>query len=237
MKTRSLLVLLIACIFVGCTDWQAEYKKQLAKDFAPVKKKFEFANELFNSKSDSCNCVIVDDYDELSIEQKAMMGNASCYSYESEENDDVEEYIIIHSSPITSNLCDSDFFVHNSFKSYHSFLNSRISGKRDMNNHLDNFNSYIVEPFLKFKYLIVINDKILIKPKMERYYTFRTGYIYSEVDIYDLKTRQNIGSFDIKSRNGDYIEPEHLFSSYSDLLSDLYKNHKSGIMKQVKIII
>lgn len=248
MKTRFLLLLLLAGILAGCTDYQAEYKKQLQEAFAPVKDKYEFAQNLYKNIGENLNCITTNDLNSLSKEQQAMLSKVTNINDNSEQIYHPEDWIIFHNKAKGGSdigeYSTYDFFKENTYPSYDHFVNdSTIKKKDNMESALRLFKSQFVDKIKDFKYLIVVTDKILVKPQIFED-GFIKGCILSNVKIYDLNTKQECGSFDVVSENGDIVRGEYTENEFTrqygvgpgllmdDFIKDLYDHHKKNIIAE-----
>ena len=95
-----------------------------------------------------------------------------------------------------------------------------------MNSYLEQFEQNIVNTLKTAKYLLVVKDKMLIKPKTYLN-MFEPGYVYSEVQVYDLASKKLIDTFDVGAKNSHEVY-ESMFSSddaiHKTLMRNLYDN-------------
>lgn len=259
MKTRFLFPILLVGILASCTDWQAEYKKQINEAFAPVKDKYEFAESIYKGLDQNYDCVTTNSLNNLSKDQQAMLLN-----YNDNRDSDAEQiyhpenWLIFHNSAkkglgFNFGLFDSSYsyFEENSRGSYYYFLNdSTIKKKEDIERPLDIFKFSIVDKFINFKYLLVVTDKILVLPTITGNGIFRPGFVLSSVKLYDFNSKQEIGTFEVVSTNSDNVTTQDL-SRYSpphggtskkkldeeQIKGNLYSCHRNNIMaKATKMV-
>ncbi len=249
-----LLVAIVAC-FVGfawsvfkamfnaydSTDWEAKYIENAKDVIAPIKEKYEFAQAFYQkSKENNDSCIVVNKVEDLSYGQKAILKKHI------EEEDSIvgyhsDECILIHNCPSGGKGFSShEYFGLEKLELYEAFSGQKI----DVNEF--NFNVLIsklkqeVATFEKAKYLVVVTDKILVMPGRVTNF-FYTGYVLSNVKIYNLKTRELIETIDVLSTNGEKVEVKEIegmtkFEEYG-LVDDLYIHHKYNIINKVLNIV
>lgn len=229
MKTRFLFLLVITVIFAGCTDWKAEYKKRLNEAFEPVKDKFEFAEGIYKDCDNRINCVTYDSYKDLPAEHFQMLDKMYTGNEKSVLIQHPYDWIVLHNCARDGmNIGDKKYFDKDDLSSYYSYrdFNSSLN-KKGVDAIIDNFNNGFVKVFERAKYLLLVTDKILIKPEVINAETFNMGYVYSEVKIYDLNTKEEIGTFDVLSENSDRLSTD---LSAGQMIENLYNHHKDNVL-------
>ena len=243
---------LLSIVFsvVSCstpTDWQAQYKTKLSELAQPIQEKIDFLKEAcqkYESINDSCVCYKNADMVSRTDSRKILNALPEVGTL---ENYNDKSYLIIHSHAEGGICLDEsyEFLGHAEDGQYNYDKFFSIDLEEESKMYYDNpedrmkeilssFEEKYTVPLSKLNYLLIVKDKILVKPDGERdgtTFLYDTGYILSSVEVYDLNTKQLINTFDMAAENSESLNID-LFKPQESLNKNLYSNLKKNIVTE-----
>lgn len=216
MKDKGIIWAFLTISLVSCTDWNEVYKARFADAVEPVKEKIDFFNAKYADLDKYAGSARYESLESLPFEDLYKIMEAF-------PKDDKEEksgnYIVLNvPDSCGEQVADRTFFdfdlkSYDGEKSYWNYSCDSIPytfrDEDDVSYYLERAESEIIEPMKKANYLLVIEDKILVKPHSPIMSgEFEGGYVLAEVQVFDLKTKKKIDTFNVAAQNSQNVKFE-----------------------------
>ena len=249
MKTKTNLLICMLCVlgFASCTDWSAKYLEEAKKAIATVENKYDYVkpvyDEFLNRSKTEDVCIVRNSADELSeMEAFSIALGLPESQKKTEKPDDV---LILHFGqfgidcnneifePEYKNISfwDTEYVTMREYylSTYYDYDSRKIDDRYSYEMKIEDLNRYFVEPLSKAKYLAVVEDLILAKPKYGQG-GFVGGGVTAMVYMYNLDTFEKMDSFFVAAINSDKVQAD----DRNDLMIDLYRNLANNLYYKLK---
>ena len=233
---------IIALSFIGCTNWQAEYQKKFAEAALPIQGKFEFMEKMYhNMQEDKDTIIYYDNVDKVPVRERQRLIELLPNGTFKEEKDILDFWIMNPSGYDDNNRVfeDSKDSWSNSY-SYYYFANDTVYSEDMMEDALYHFDQYIVKPLQAAKYLLLIKDKLIVRPRVNMR-DFDGGYILSHVIVFDIEAKEQIDSFDVAAENSGNVRLSmdsaymiDLKTGQYELMKDLCSNLNNNAISKAR---
>lgn len=248
-KFFTKLILLVLCLNSCTTDWKAEYLKKLKEAAQPIQEKVEFINTTQKGLAEYTNGNVYEKIERVPSDVVKQIVNA--LSLDSAANLHPDEFVVLNIPDSSGyHVNDRAFFNYDDdyygeeYSYYRFFNDDGILNYMDEDNlsyNIQLFEDNIKKPLEAVKFLLVIKDKVLVKPHCPVYGdSFDSGYVLSEVQVFDVATRQLIDTFDVAAENTENVQisiDDIGFTKDGDrtLLKNLYMSLKKNAKTQAEL--
>lgn len=219
---------------------QEEYQRNISEALPSIQGRFDYLKEIYDGIGENTDCVEYKNVDGLSSEEIRMFSQL----LPEEDTPNITftnnmKYVILHIASKNAAAIGMGWWnrVFGAGEgSYLSLVNKTIETESMKEQCLSAFNEDIVTPLRSMKYLLVVTDKIFVRPGVNPR-TFDGGYVLSHVDVYDVDTKGVVDSFDVAADNSEKVrltmEDDNIFIDAVKALPELNNNLRRRLINNI----
>lgn len=228
---------------------QEEYQKGISEGISSIQDKYDSLKEMYETmREENTDCAEYRNQDAL---PPAEVINLVMYLPEEAQplSDRSEEFLVLY-NPSKNGVNLNDIWWERVFGGdlYQRWINDldwtydTLKTEYRKERCLQKFNDEVVQPLQTAKYLLVVTDELFVEPNLQSItYNYESGYVFANVSIYDINTKELVDSFYMAADNSNHLEFDtekyDRFSidwnkAYPKLKRNLYERLRNNVINE-----